>query len=732
MSAALLASPDGLAALALLGGGALILRAARGRAGLPPAAACLVASAWALAAALAPDTRMSGLAGALEALRALSWIVLLALLCGRLGAARARPFAMRFVAVGGLLGLLSLLTSAPMPGLPTPLLAADPFLRLGLALTTVLLAENLWRNADEATRWHVKLPCIVLGGLACFDLVLYADAALSGAFSATLLNARAPLTAAVMPLLAVAAARDRRWRPRPTVSREVVLHGATFVAAGGYLLLIGALGEGLRHLDPAWGQAAEAGLIAAALMGLALGLSSESLRSRLRRLAVDHFFAARYDYRREWLRCVAALSTPEGDVPARAVRAIADAVDSPAGVLLLRQEARAAGPVHLEWAGSWNRLSRPLVLPPEDPLLEALGPGEHVLLFGSEPAGPAGAPTVRQGPELLSAYGQLWLAVPLLHHRQGLFGVILLAPPRAQFPLDQEVYDLLGMLGREVAMFLAELWAAERLAEGQRLADYAKRFAFVAHDLKSASSQLGLVLSNAEDNLQDPEFQADMLLTVRSSVRRINGLIARLRSGEEDGGAAPAAAPDLPRDATVACRTVVMRQGVAPGVPGPAGAMVADPLARLRALAASRAHPLRVLDEAGDVPPLAMAPEAFDSVVTHLVDNAVEASTPGAPVVLRLWRRGDAVLLDIADKGPGLSADFVRDELFRPLSTTKPDGSGIGAWQARELLRTAGGDITVLSFPGAGTTMRLTLPQASLTPAPRPGPARSPTEAIVT
>jgi signal transduction histidine kinase len=48
--------------------------------------------------------------------------------------------------------------------------------------------------------------------------------------------------------------------------------------------------------------------------------------------------------------------------------------------------------------------------------------------------------------------------------------------------------------------------------------------------------------------------------------------------------------------------------------------------------------------------------------------------------------------------------------LFRPLATSKRDGSGIGAWQARELAREAGGDLTVLSELGVGTTMRLILP----------------------
>jgi signal transduction histidine kinase len=68
------------------------------------------------------------------------------------------------------------------------------------------------------------------------------------------------------------------------------------------------------------------------------------------------------------------------------------------------------------------------------------------------------------------------------------------------------------------------------------------------------------------------------------------------------------------------------------------------------------------------------------------------------------------VVVDIIDRGPGMAAEFVRDELFRPFSTTKGGGHGIGAYQARELLRRAGGDLLVISRPGSGTTMRIILP----------------------
>ena len=683
-------------AVVCLAWAALVLASGRGRAALLPAGACVAAALWAAAVALTPDSPLDGIAGTLEIVRVGAWVLLLLSLCRRVGGPSGLLLTRRFAIAGAVLAVLALVTMLPgaagalvLPTLGSPALLT----RLALVLLVVLLAENLWRNADEALGWHVNLPCIALGGLAAFDLVLYADAALSGTFSATLLDARAALTALAMPLLAIAAVRDRRWRRDPPVSRDVVFHGATLVVAGAFLLGVGTVGELLRHVGADWGRTAQASLLAGALMALAVAAASRSVRSRVRRLFVDHFFSARYDYRREWLRCVTALSASDSEAaPARAIRAIADAVDGPAGTLLLRDPAEPAGP--LRWAGSWNLPAEAVALPPDHPLATELGDGGRVVEFREAPS------------DLRAAYGPLWLAVPLLHHREGLLGAVLLAPPRAPFPLDAEVFDLLGMLGREVAMFLAERRAAERLADGRRLADYAKRFAFVAHDVKTVSSQLTLLLANAEDNLQDPEFQHDMLLTVRAAATRIDTLIARLR---QDEGAGRPPAPN----------------GSAPNGGAPPAAVM--PLDRLRALARGRAHPMRVeAEEAGfpaSPPRAAIGPDAFDAVVTHLLDNAAEASAPDQPILARVRRAGMRVLVDIVDRGTGMTAEFVRDELFRPLRTTKAGGNGIGAWQARELLRQAGGDLEVLTQPGHGTTMRLVLPVAEEA-AHHPGRAR--------
>lgn len=635
----------------------LMLMTGRGRRALLPAAVAGVVALWAGGRAFSAPAHPAGLPLLLELARDLAMLALMLGLGLRFGGAGARRLARAFAAGGVILAGLAVLMAAAVPQAGSDLLA-----RLGLTLLILLAAENLYRNVREPLRWHVVLPAVAIGGVAVFDLLVHAEAALSGGMSADGDAARSALTALAMPLLLLAVLRDRRLKRDTPVSRDVVFHGATLIVAGAFLTAVGVAGEALRHLGPAWAPTLRSALLGAAGITVVLALATASFRSRLRGLVVDHFHTLRFDYRREWQRCAGTLSTADEEMPAglRAIRAIADAVDSPGGVLLLRGQ----GATGLEWARSWNRPAGTLEAEAAQGLDAMLAARPEVVVI---------APSAL--PALQAAFGSLWIVVPLLHDRLGLTGAVLLAPPRAPFALDREAFDLLRTLAREVAMFLAEHAAAERLAEQRRVHGYAKQFAFVAHDVKTVASQLSMLLDNAEENIANAEFQRDMLVTVRASADRIRSLIVRLSVPEETAPAPPAA----------------------------------DPMARLRALAALRRHPIRIEQEGSGGGPVAIAPDAFDSALGHLLDNAVEASVPGRPVRLRLRWQPQRVTIDVTDSGPGMSPEFIRDELFRPLGTTKQDGSGIGTWQARELLRDAGGDLTVLSRPGVGTTMRLTL-----------------------
>jgi nitrogen-specific signal transduction histidine kinase len=97
-------------------------------------------------------------------------------------------------------------------------------------------------------------------------------------------------------------------------------------------------------------------------------------------------------------------------------------------------------------------------------------------------------------------------------------------------------------------------------------------------------------------------------------------------------------------------------------------------------------------------------PDALSQVIVNLVLNAIEATTQGPPangqprppreVRVRLGRdeSSDFARLEIQDTGPGPASE-VRDRLFEPLVSQKPDGVGLGLSIAREIVQQHGGTI---------------------------------------
>jgi signal transduction histidine kinase len=194
-----------------------------------------------------------------------------------------------------------------------------------------------------------------------------------------------------------------------------------------------------------------------------------------------------------------------------------------------------------------------------------------------------------------------------------------------------------------------------------------------------------MLLTNAEVYADNPEFQRDMLATVRASVGKITRLLSRLQVERQE------------RDHALITPAERLRELID-----------SSQMVKHRAIAFS--------DQSAGAG-AAIDPDAFDAVATHLLNNALEASEPGTEVRIDLRVEAHGVVVDIIDQGPGMAPEFVRDELFRPLRSTKDDGHGIGAYQARELLRDAGGDLLVLSRPNTGTTMRIILPAVARGPA---------------
>ena len=170
-----------------------------------------------------------------------------------------------------------------------------------------------------------------------------------------------------------------------------------------------------------------------------------------------------------------------------------------------------------------------------------------------------------------------------------------------------------------------------------------------------------------------------MLLTLRNSTDKLQALLARLgRYGAHGGeGAQPVAAEQVL--AKVAARHAGQQSVVV--VERPPCVVLADR-------------------------------EALEQALVHLVQNAIDASTEGTGVFLDLVEEAEHAVIEVIDSGPGMSPEFIRTRLFKPFNSSKPGGFGIGAFEARELVRAMGGRLDVESREGLGTRFRLRLPLA--------------------
>ena len=86
--------------------------------------------------------------------------------------------------------------------------------------------------------------------------------------------------------------------------------------------------------------------------------------------------------------------------------------------------------------------------------------------------------------------------------------------------------------------------------------------------------------------------------------------------------------------------------------------------------------------------------------------------------------RHDELRFEVRDDGRGMSEEFIRTKLFKPFSTTKKGGLGVGLAQCRGIVEAHGGTIDARSRPGEGTMFTVRVPAggpAGLAPAMKEG-----------
>lgn len=645
--------------------------------------AIAVTSAWGMATVIGGPGSLIAACG--ETLRNLGWLGFLYTLLH--GGERGRHPPTINMLYGALLlallfqPLVDLLVVAVLPQSVVATAAADKtvqFLRMIFAIGAIVLVHNLYTVSAPETRWGISLPMVALAATWMYDLNLYTIGYLSRSFPGEFIAMRGVFMTLLVPVFAMATRRNSSWRLR--LSRSVTFQSVSLLAIGAYLFGMVLLATALELVGGTHVRLAQITLIFAMSLAAMLVVPSGKFRAWLNVVIAKNFFQHRYDYRAEWMRFAETIGFPSEAAPfhERVVKSLADIFDCPAGLLLTRDsESRLVLQARWNWPAAdiptYAGNSRTI------PFFEQTS---HIVLMDAVREGSDDKTDERAIPQWLYDESRAWAVVPLVHFGR-LAGIAVLAKPPIKRDLDWEDLDMMRVVGRQLASYLAEATSQEALTESRQFEQFNRRFAFVMHDIKNLVSQLSILSRNAERHASKPEFQADMIETLKNSVGKMNDLLARLSQHSQTRHAAVE-----PMDVEKTVSSVIHGKRLI--------------------------YPIET-DFSPDLYALA-DPGRVETILNHLVQNAIDATDDGSPIRVSAARQDEWVAIRVTDKGCGMTEAFVANQLFKPFESTKSGGFGIGAYEARALAQSLGGQLHVDSRVGKGTRMTLLLPVSKTPP----------------
>ncbi|MCM0641202.1 sensor histidine kinase [Cellulomonas wangsupingiae] len=251
------------------------------------------------------------------------------------------------------------------------------------------------------------------------------------------------------------------------------------------------------------------------------------------------------------------------------------------------------------------------------------------------------------------------------------------------------------------------LLLAEDLTQARRLEAIRRDFVVnVSHELKTPVGALSLLAETVQDAADDPEAVRRFSGRMRAEAGRLSALVheiielSRLQVAGALEDVETVEVDDVVAEAVDRARTAADAKSIRVAVAGDRGITVFGD------------HNLLV------------------TAVRNLLDNAVAYSPEGTRVGVGVQARGDLVEIAVVDEGVGIAAadqDRVFERFYRvdPARSRDTGGTGLGLSIVKHVAADHGGDVSVWSQPGRGSTFTLRLPVAA--PAPGTQPSAPPT-----
>ncbi len=570
-----------------------------------------------------------------------------------------------------------------------------PILRMLISVYVLYLLENTYRFAHIYQRRIARLGFIGLGSLSAFHIIFFARVLLYRLLPEHFAAASSVVYGMAFPVVLAGFLRYRLGSERIMVPRETVYTSATVFLTGSAFLGVALTIFAFQWLDLDFNYF-ELFLFAFSLCFLAvLLLGAGSMRRRIARWVNRQIYSRKYDYQEQFFRLHKTMMSG-ADIDSALTELVENmkysvTVEDAFVFILNWQDGH-----FYQHENKEEATARGLSIRGDGPLARLLDrEAEPVDFLATDGANTDRLELAKQEP--LVERLRLDAIFPVFIGER-LAGILATQGGRSR-PFDPEDLDLISVFTNSIGDALFKNRVLQERIERKQFDAFHHVASFIIHDIKNQIATLNLLLKNAEKNLGNPDFQASMLASVKSSAGNLQGLIDRLAVAPQAQEVKMARAPLRPL-----LLEVVQNSG----------------LASLPQLDFA----LEGQGSAG----IPMDRQALFFVIRNLINNSLEAlrrsGEPGPRGRLRLsfgyldpeapQRLADlfgggerfagyAAWILVEDEGAGMDPDFVRRRLFQPFATTKEKGVGIGLYQCKTLVEQMGGKILVHSVLGKGT-----------------------------